>query len=103
MKELKAFVHRGRAADIVHALLVAGFNELSVNDVKGTIKALSAAETSYSVEFGEGLVTESKIEVVCDEADVDRAIEIFRSNARTGRASGWIYISEIERAIRLES
>ena len=39
MKEIKAFVHRGRAADIVHAFLGAGFDQLSLVDVKGTLHA----------------------------------------------------------------
>jgi nitrogen regulatory protein P-II 1 len=40
------------------------------------------------------------MELFCDDADVSRAVEIFRSVGRTGKAdAGWIYISQIEQAI----
>ena len=44
MKQIKAFVHRNRVGDIVHALDAAGFTRLSLFDVKGMLRALSARE-----------------------------------------------------------
>lgn len=102
MKEIKAFVHRGRAADIVHALLGAGFDQISLVDVKGTLHALTRQETEYSVEYGESVITEIKIEVVCDDGQVDQVLGLIRTKGRTAHASGWVYISEIEKAMRLD-
>lgn len=102
MKEIKAFVHRGRAADIVHALIEKGFTQISVVDVKGTLEALSPRETDYSIEFGASVITEVKIEVVCEGADVERVIEIFRLQGHSSRASGWVYVSDIERSLKLD-
>jgi nitrogen regulatory protein P-II 1 len=42
MKEIKAFIHRNRIADIVHALKAAEFGNISVIDVKGMLKALDS-------------------------------------------------------------
>lgn len=103
MKEIKAFVHRGRAADIVHALLNAGFEQLSLVDVKGTLDALTPGEADYSLEYGESIITEVKIEVVCEDGDVVRAVEILRREGRSSRASGWIYVSTIEQSLRLDA
>ena len=103
MKEIKAFVHRRRAADIVHGLLDAGFNQLSLVDVKGTLQAVTPGETDYSVEFGSAIVTEVKVEVVCEDTDVDRVIEIFRNRGHSSRSSGWIYVSDIERGMSLDA
>src|SRR3546814_19739013 len=58
MKQIKAFVHRNRAADLVHELEAAGFRRLSVFDVKGLLWALSAREQQYSVEFGDQVISE---------------------------------------------
>ena len=102
MKEVKAFVHRNRGADIVHALLDAGFAQLSLVDVKGTLEAITPAEADYSVEFGEAIVTEVKIEVVCADADIDRVIDIFKTKGHSRRASGWLYVSDIERGLSLD-
>lgn len=103
MKEIKAFVHRGRAADVVHALVAAGFKELSISDVKGTLDALTDAEAGYSVAFGETVISEVKIEIVCADERVSGALDILRSEGRASRSSGWAYVIGIEQAVRLDN
>ncbi len=49
MKEIKAFIHRNRAADVIRALKGAGFSNLSVVDVKGMLAALDERERQYSI------------------------------------------------------
>ena len=100
MKQVKAFVHRNRVSDLIHALDAAGFRRLSLLDVKGLLRALSAREQEYSVELGEKVVSEVQIEVFCEDADVARATDIIRRVARTGHADGgWIYVSTIEQSM----
>jgi len=108
MKEIKAFIHRNRAADVVHALHTSGFCRggcnLSLTDVAGSLKSLGSKEKNFSVEFGESLINEVKLELVCDDSQVDKAIELIRDNARTGQAvSGWIYVSDITNSYRIDS
>ena len=102
MKEIKAFVHRARAADVIHALVAARYTQLSVTDVKGTLEALTDAETDYSVEFGESFITEVKVEIVCETERVDDALEILRSCGHSSRSSGWAYVIDVEQAVRLD-
>lgn len=103
MKQLKAFVHRNRAADLVHALDAAGFRRVSLFDVKALLRVLSAREQEYSVELGDKVISEVQIEVFCEDHEVARATEVVRQAARTGhRDSGWIYISAIEQALSIE-
>ncbi|MEF2156084.1 P-II family nitrogen regulator [Luteimonas sp. FXH3W] len=100
MKQIKAFVHRNRVSDLIHALEAAGFQRLSLFDVKGLLRALSAREQEYSVEFGDQVISEVQMELFCEDADVDRAAEIFRRVGRTGRTdAGWIYVSPIDQSI----
>ena len=102
MKEIKAFIHRGRAADVVHALVSASYTQLSVTDVKGTLEALTDAETDYSIEFGESIITEVKVEIVCETERVEGALEILRKSGHSSRSSGWAYVIDIEQAVRLD-
>lgn len=104
MKEIKAFIHRNRIADVVHALAHAGFHNLSVIDVKGMLKALDSKEQDYSLEIGEKVITEVKLELVCeDELRTAEAVNLIRENARTGQPqAGWIYISEISAAMSID-
>lgn len=99
MKQIKAFVHRNRVADLIHALEAAGFQRLSLFDVKGLLRALSAREQEYSVEFGDQVINEVQMELFCTSEDVVKAVEIFRRVGRTGRAeAGWVYVSSVDQA-----
>ena len=100
MKEIKAFIHRNRLADIIHALRNAGLCgdlcNLSVADVTGTLQALDAREQDFSLDMGDMAVNELKLEVMCADEWVDRAVSIIRANGRTGQAiAGWIYVIDV--------
>ncbi|GMT39503.1 MAG TPA: P-II family nitrogen regulator [Acidiferrobacteraceae bacterium] len=101
MKEIKAFIHRNRVADIVRALGAAGFRNLSVIDVKGMLKALDTKEQKYSIEIGDEVITEMKLELVCDDENrTAEAVRIIQEHGQTGQPeAGWIYISEIQAAL----
>lgn len=100
MKQVKAFVHRNRVGDLIHALGAAGFRRISLFDVKGVLHALNAREQEYSVELGDKVISEVQIEVFCEESDLAGAIDIFRRLGRTGHAeSGWIYVSPVEQSL----
>jgi len=103
MKAIKAFVHRNRIADVMHALEKAGFNRLSAIDVRGMLKAMDEKERNYSVELGESVITEVKLELVCEnDSRAAEAIDIIRTQADTGQPdAGWIYVSEIQSALRI--
>ena len=100
MKEIKAFIHRSRVADIVHALHNAGFcrgvGNLSVVDVTGTLQALDAREQGFSLELGLEAITEVKLELVCADDRADEAVRIIRRKGRTGqKIAGWVYVNDL--------
>jgi nitrogen regulatory protein P-II 1 len=101
MKEIKAFIHRNRVADVVRALARAGFRRLSLVDVKGMLGALDKKEQEYSIEIGDGVITEVKLEVVCEnETRTLEAIRIIEEFAETGQAeAGWIFVADVEAAV----
>ena len=103
MKEIKAFLHRNRVADIVHALQNSsycnGTCNLSVMDVTGSLRALDDQEKHFSIELGQEVVNEVKLELVCDDERVAEAVQIIRENGRTGqRNAGWVYVTDISEA-----
>ncbi|MGG6462513.1 P-II family nitrogen regulator [Solilutibacter silvestris] len=103
MKQLKAFVHRNRVADLVHVLDAAGFRRVSLFDVKALLRVLSAREQEYSVELGDKVISEVQIEVFCEDDEVARATELIRQTGRTGhRDGGWLYISAVEQALPID-
>jgi len=103
LREVKAFVHRNRIADVVNALYNAGFRKLTVIDVQGLLKALDTKEQKYSVEIGQRVVTEVKLELVCeDENRTAEAIALIREHAKTGQPdAGWIHVIELQASIAI--
>jgi nitrogen regulatory protein P-II 1 len=103
--EVKAYVHRNRIADVVSALSSAGFRNLCVVDVQGLLHALDKKEQQYSVEIGQKVITEVKLELVCDsESQTAQAVALIREYGKTGQPeAGWIYISEIKASIEIAS
>ncbi len=84
--EVKAFIHRNRVTDVVDALYRDCFRNLTVIDVQGLLKALDSKEQRYSVEIGQKVITEVKLELVCEgENRMSEAVELIRMHARTGQ------------------
>ena len=102
-KEVKAFIHRNRVADVVNSLNSAGFRNIFVVDVEGLLNALGGKANRYSVEIGQKVVNEVKLELVCDnEQRVADAVEAIRESAKTGKPSaGWILITDIQSMIEI--
>ncbi len=99
MKEVKAFIHRGRVTDVLHALEEEGFRYLSISDVKGLLAVLSSREQSYSTELGERVTRQIKLEVFCEDEQVAQAVQLIRLHARTGQnIAGWVYQSTVDHA-----
>jgi nitrogen regulatory protein P-II 1 len=50
----------------------------------------------YSLEIGQEVITETKLEVFCDDAKLEQVLRIIRQNAVTSQSvSGWLYISDV--------
>lgn len=104
VREIKAYIHRNRIADVVNALYNEGFRNLAVIDVEGLINALDKQEQRYSVEIGQKVVTEVKLELYCEsESQTEKAVSLIQKHAKTGRPSaGWIYVSEVRSAVEID-
>lgn len=109
MKEIKAYIHNHRIADVIRALKESGLcnpdgmpgcRNLAIIPVQSLLKAVDAREQHYSIELAEVVINESKLELICEDHQVDELVEIIGRSARTGQAeAGWIYVSEIIQAV----
>ena len=109
MKEIKAYVHRNRIADVIDALegsgLVArtsvpGVRNINVTSIHSLLKPVDTIEQQYSVELGEAVIAEVRLELVCEDDQVDALVELIEKTARTGQVvAGWIIVSDIVQAL----
>jgi len=106
MKEIKAYVHRHRAADVIEAIQSTQAwsrhperHQLSVTLVQGTLPATDSAERHYSVELGMEVVHACRIELHCDDACVDELVAAVRAAGHTGQTcAGWVFVCAVDHA-----
>lgn len=104
MKQIKAYIHNNRIADVIRTLREYGqcgsCHNLSVTAVKSLLKAVDPGEQHYSLELAEAVIEESRLELVCGDGQVEEVARIIELAARTGqREAGWIFVSDIITAI----
>ena len=109
MKEIKAYVHRSRIADVIAAIKDcpawggakgAGKHNLAVYIVRGSLLAQDSNERHYSMELGDEVVNEYKIELLCADTEVDELVRELVAAARTGQAvAGWVTVSDLIQAV----
>ncbi|MGH8852801.1 MAG: P-II family nitrogen regulator [Telluria sp.] len=109
MKEIKAYVHSNRVADVIAALKACkawggdagdGQHNLTAYVVKGSLLALDNAERHYSVDLGAEVINEYKLEFLCEDMDVDELVSAIRTTAQTGQPNaGWVTVTDITQAV----
>ncbi len=105
MNEIKAYVHRNRVADVIAALKNSPAwnshpspqHNLTLYIVQGSLVPLDDAERRYSIDLGDEVVSEYKLELHCNDAHADEFVKVIADSARTGQAiAGWIYIMDVQ-------
>ena len=113
MKEIKAFIHRHRISAVIEAIKGAGFaaaggasraRNISVASVQSLLPAIDAREQRYSLDLGEPIIQEYKVELLCDDGDADSLVKAVARAGRTGQEeAGWIYVTDVGRAVQIGS
>ncbi|MFC6282126.1 MULTISPECIES: P-II family nitrogen regulator [Polaromonas] len=108
MKEIKAYIHRNRVAEVINALKSSVAWTTMSNDehnltaymVKGSLVPLDEGERRYSVDLGDEVIDEYKLELHCSEQHVDELVKLIVASARTGQANaGWVYVVDVLSAV----
>jgi nitrogen regulatory protein P-II 1 len=109
MKEIKAYVHKSRIADVIAALKGSpawggergsGRHNLAAYLVKGSLLPLDNDERHYSMDLGDEVVNEYKLELLCEDAEADALVDALLGAARTGQSiAGWVTVAELSRAV----
>ncbi len=105
MKEIKAYVHRSRIADVIAALKDSPAwggarggrrHNLAVYVVKGSLLSLDSDEKHYSMDLGDEVINEYKLELLCEDGEVEALSATLMAAARTGQAvAGWITVIDV--------
>ncbi|HEX7867412.1 MULTISPECIES: P-II family nitrogen regulator [Variovorax] len=104
MKQITAIVKPFKLEDVREALAEVGVTGLTVTEVKGFGRQKGHTELYRGAEYVVDFLPKMKVEVVVNEADVERCIEAIVSSARTGKiGDGKIFVTGVERIVRIRT
>jgi len=104
MKQITAIVKPFKLDDVREALAEVGVTGLTVTEVKGFGRQKGHTELYRGAEYVVDFLPKMKVEVVVNEADVDRCVDAIVSAARTGKiGDGKIFVTNVERVLRIRT
>jgi nitrogen regulatory protein P-II 1 len=104
VKKIEAIVKPFKLDEVKEALQEAGFQGITVTEVKGFGRQKGHTELYRGAEYVVDFLPKVKIEIVVSDHTVDKAVEAIRDAAQTGRiGDGKIFVSTIDQAIRIRT
>ncbi|MBB4284388.1 P-II family nitrogen regulator [Roseospira goensis] len=104
MKKIEAIIKPFKLDEVKEALHDIGLQGITVTEAKGFGRQKGHTELYRGAEYVVDFLPKVKIEVVLDDAQVDRAVEAIQQAAQTGRiGDGKIFITPVEEAIRIRT
>ncbi len=104
MKKIEAIIKPFKLDEVKEALHEVGLQGLTVIEAKGFGRQKGHTELYRGAEYVVDFLPKVKIEIVCEDAVVERAVEAIVTAARTGRiGDGKIFISTIDDVIRIRT
>ena len=104
MKLVTAIIKPFKLDEVREALSAIGVQGITVTEVKGFGRQKGHTELYRGAEYVVDFLPKVKIEVICDDAVVERAVEAIINSARTGRiGDGKIFITSVEEVIRIRT
>jgi nitrogen regulatory protein P-II 1 len=104
LKLITAIVKPFKLDDVKAALKDAGVTGMTVTEVQGFGRQAGHTEVYRGAEYTIDFVPKVRVEVLAEDADVDRLIEAVSAAARTGKiGDGKIWITPAERIVRIRT
>ena len=104
MKLVTAIIKPFKLDEVREALSAIGVQGITVTEVKGFGRQKGHTELYRGAEYVVDFLPKVKIEVVMEDALVERAVEAIQHAAHTGRiGDGKIFVSTIDEAIRIRT
>ena len=104
MKLITAVVKPFKLDDVKSALREAGVVGMTVTEVRGFGRQGGHTETYRGAEYKIDFVPKTKIEIVVDDDQVDRLVELLTDAARSGKiGDGKIWVTSVDTLIRIRT
>ncbi len=104
MKLVTAIVKPFKLDEVKEALKDAGVQGMTVSEVQGFGRQRGHTEVYRGAEYTIDFVPKVRLEILADDADVDRIVDAVVAAARTDKiGDGKVWITEVDRIVRIRT
>ena len=104
MKKIEAVIKPFKLDEVKEALQEVGIQGITVIEARGFGRQKGHTELYRGAEYVVDFLPKVKLEIVLDDAMVEKAVNAIKTAAQTGRiGDGKIFVSSIEQAIRIRT
>ena len=104
MKKIEAIIKPFKLDEVKEALQEVGLKGMTVTEVKGFGRQKGHTELYRGAEYVVDFLPKVKLEIVVDDAVVERAVEAIQIAAKTDRiGDGKIFVLPVEDAVRIRT
>ena len=104
MTKIEAIIQTSKLEAVKDALHEVGVEGMTVLEVRGHGRQKGHTEFYRGREYTVDLIPKMKLEIVLDDAMVEKAVQAIVTSARTGKiGDGKIFLSKIDDAIRIRN
>ena len=104
MKKIEAIIKPFKLDEVKDALHEVGIKGITVTEAKGFGRQKGHTELYRGAEYVVDFLPKVKIEVIMEDALVERAVEAIQQSAHTGRiGDGKIFVTDVDEAIRIRT
>jgi nitrogen regulatory protein PII len=104
VKKIEAIIRPFKLEEVKEALVEIGIRGLTISEVRGYGRQKGHTETYRGSEYRIEFVPKIKIEVVVEDAKVEKVVDAILKTAKTGQVGdGKIFIYNVEDVVRIRT
>jgi len=104
MRKVEAIIKPFKLDDVRESLSEIGITGMTVTEVKGFGRQKGHTELYRGAEYVVDFLPKVKIEIVVNEDQLERCLEVITEAARTGKiGDGKIFVTAVEKVIRIRT
>jgi nitrogen regulatory protein P-II 1 len=104
MKKIEAIIKPFKLDEVKDSLHEVGIRGITVTEAKGFGRQRGHTELYRGAEYVVDFLPKVKLEVVVEDQQLDRAVEVIQQAAHTGRiGDGKIFVSSMDDVIRIRT
>ncbi len=104
MKKVEAIIRVFKLEEVKNALTQRGIQGMTVSEVRGFGRQKGQTETYRGTEYRVDFVPKVKVEVVCDDGQLNAVVDTILRAAQTGQiGDGKIFVSSLDNVIRIRT